>query len=135
MIYQLDTNTCVEFLRHGSTSNVATHLAAVPEEDIGISTIVIGELLFGALRSKNPILATSQVEAFVADYHVVLFDKDAAEEYASIREYLTSKGQVIGSNDMLIAATARLHGSILVTHNTAEFSRVRGLQLVDWQLP
>ena len=135
MIYQLDTNTCVEYLRHGSTSTVAAHLATVPEDDIGLSTVVIGELLFGALRSKKPILATSQVEAFVANYDIVLFDKDAAEEYAAIREYLTSQGQVIGSNDMLIAATARLHGSILVTHNTAEFSRVPGLRLEDWQLP
>ena len=59
MIYQLDTNTCVEFLRHGSTSNVAAHLAAVPEDDIGISTVVLGELLFGALHSKDPVLATS----------------------------------------------------------------------------
>ena len=35
---------------------------------------------------------------------------------------------------MLIAATARAHDLILVTHNTKEFSRVVGLQIEDWEV-
>ncbi len=50
-----------------------------------------------------------------------------------IRAELTSKGQLIGPNDLLIAATALAHGAILVTHNTAEFSRVPGLIIEDWE--
>lgn len=135
MIYQLDTNTCVECLRNPATSTVAVRLAAIPETDIGISTVVIAELLFGALRSKNPALASSQVEAFLAIYVHVGFDKSAAQEYAAIRNHLTRQGLMIGANDLLIAASARLHRSILVTHNTAEFRRVPGLRCEDWQIP
>ena len=46
---------------------------------------------------------------------------------------LTHAGQLIGPNDLLIAATALAHGAILVTHNTAEFSRVPGLLIEDWE--
>jgi len=42
------------------------------------------------------------------------------------------KGKVIGPADLIIAATARAAGAVLVTHNTKEFSRVPGLQIEDW---
>lgn len=42
-------------------------------------------------------------------------------------------GNAIGPNDMLIASIALVHGATLITHNTREFSRVRGLQIEDWE--
>lgn len=56
----------------------------------------------------------------------------AAEHYADIRGRLEKKGKVIGPADLIIAATARAAGAVLVTHNTKEFSRVPGLQIEDW---
>ena len=53
---------------------------------------------------------------------------------ACIRADLETRGVVIGGNDLWIAATALAHGATLVTNNTAEFSRVPGLQLEDWTL-
>jgi tRNA(fMet)-specific endonuclease VapC len=41
---------------------------------------------------------------------------------------------VIGRFDLQITAIALIHGLTLVTHNTAEFSRVTGLKLEDWQV-
>jgi tRNA(fMet)-specific endonuclease VapC len=61
------------------------------------------------------------------------FDNAAARDYATIRDHLFSAGQPIGPNDMLIAAIARTHGAALITHNVAEFSRVPGLTIDDWQ--
>ena len=63
------------------------------------------------------------------------FDDQAAEAYGRIRAYLTSAGQVIGANDMLIAAIALANSSTMVTHNTAEFIRVPGMFIEDWQVP
>ena len=63
------------------------------------------------------------------------FDDAAAEHYAQIRANLTSTGELIGPNDLIIAAIALTHNLTLVTHNTAEFSRVKTLQLEDWELP
>jgi tRNA(fMet)-specific endonuclease VapC len=42
---------------------------------------------------------------------------------------------LLDTNDMLIAAIALANGCTLVTHNTAEFSRVPGLVIEDWQVP
>jgi len=42
-------------------------------------------------------------------------------------------GKPIGPNDLMIAATALVHGAVLITHNTREFSRVEGLQIEDWE--
>ena len=63
---------------------------------------------------------------------VLAFDSDAAFEYGHIRHALKSQGNIIGANDMLIAAHARSMNLILVTHNTREFSRIPDLQLEDW---
>jgi tRNA(fMet)-specific endonuclease VapC len=48
---------------------------------------------------------------------------------------LEAVGNTIGPNDTLIAAIALVHNLTLVTHNTAEFIRVPGLSLEDWQIP
>jgi tRNA(fMet)-specific endonuclease VapC len=56
-----------------------------------------------------------------------------AEEYGLLRDELDRAGTPIGPNDLLIAATARAHGAILVTHNVREFSRVAELQLREWE--
>jgi tRNA(fMet)-specific endonuclease VapC len=60
------------------------------------------------------------------------FDLDAAREYARIRAGLELGGNVIGSNDLMIAAIAKAHDLIVVTHNVAEFMRVPGLRVEDW---
>jgi hypothetical protein len=57
----------------------------------------------------------------------------AAEEYGKARAHLAALGTPIGPNDLLIAAIALAHGLTVVTHNTAEFSRVRGLSIEDWE--
>ena len=63
------------------------------------------------------------------------FDDSAAEEYGRIRAHLANLGTPIGPNDLLIAAIALANKITLVSHNTAEFSRVPGLILEDWQIP
>ena len=71
---------------------------------------------------------------FLASMHQYPFDDSCIEHYGALRARLTRAGQLIGPNDLLIAATALAHGAILVTHNTAEFSRVPGLLIEDWEV-
>lgn len=61
------------------------------------------------------------------------FDDGCAEHYGQIRSGLEREGRPIGPNDLMIAATARAHGLTLVTHDSAEFARVPGLPLEDWE--
>ena len=134
MKYLLYTNTCVHFLRQGSNSPVAAHLAAANPGDVALCSVVVGELLFGALRSKDPAKSTLQVQTFAGGFPSLPFDDGAATEYARIRADLAAKGTPIGPNDLLIAAIALSQGLTLVTHNSAEFRRVVGLSLDDWQI-
>jgi tRNA(fMet)-specific endonuclease VapC len=63
------------------------------------------------------------------------FDDSCVDLYADIRSKLAAAGTPIGPIDTLIAAIALTHGVTLVTHNLAEFSRVPGLKIEDWELP
>jgi tRNA(fMet)-specific endonuclease VapC len=49
-----------------------------------------------------------------------------------MREELERKGQMIGNNDLWIAAHAKAAGLKLVTNNEREFRRVRGLKVQNW---
>jgi tRNA(fMet)-specific endonuclease VapC len=63
---------------------------------------------------------------------VLDFPGEAALDYGRIRADLKSRGAMIGANDLLIAAHARYLGLTLVTNNTREFGRVKGLKVENW---
>jgi tRNA(fMet)-specific endonuclease VapC len=131
----LDTNSCINHLRHGPASHVSTRLAAAPAGSVVLCSVVVAELLYGAYRSAHVARTLNQVQAFCSRFVSLPFDDRAAEEYGRLRAHLANAGTPIGPNDLLIASIALANGLVLVTHNTAEFSRVPGLALVDWQVP
>ncbi|MFO0803372.1 MAG: type II toxin-antitoxin system VapC family toxin [Gemmataceae bacterium] len=135
MSHLLDTNAWVDTLRRGASSKVEARIAAAPPGSVYLCSVVVGELLFGATH-RDPKYTASNLAAVAkirSGATSLPYDDRAAEEYARIREHLSRLGTLIGSNDMMIAAIAITNGLKLVTHNTAEFSRVPGLQLEDWQ--
>jgi tRNA(fMet)-specific endonuclease VapC len=134
MIYLLDTNVWVTVLRH-PTSSLAARFNALTPADIRVCSIVVAELRHGCLRSAKPAANRAGVDALLAPYVSLPFDDAAADQYAAIRHHLESAGQLIGPLDMQIAAIALANGCTLVTHNVAEFSRVPGLVIEDWQVP
>lgn len=99
--------------------------------------MVVAELLFGVERSDPAHRANSalRVEQLRQQFLSLPFDDTAAEPYGRIRADLAARGPIIGGNDLMIAAIALANGCTLVTHNTAEFSRVPGLVIEDWQTP
>jgi len=129
--YCLDTNTIVYFLK-GTHAGIRDRLAELQPQEVSVSEVVVAELLFGVKRSQQKAANLAKVKAFLAPIQRLAFDEKVSPYYAEIRADLTDRGELIGPNDLLIAATARAHGSRLVTHNTAEFSRVTGLKLEDW---
>lgn len=134
MIYLLDRNVCVRYVR-GSNLLVRQRLEAKAPQEIRLCSVVKAELYNGTLRSAKPAENRAKVDAFVAPYASSAFDDAAADLHATIRHHLETQGTPIGPYDLQIAAIARLHGFTLVTHNTSEFSRVPGLLLEDWELP
>jgi len=95
--------------------------------------MVAFELEYGTLKSKG-VRRRTLVNRWFADSLLVPFDHAAAMEAALIRVELEGQGITIGAMDALIAGTARSRGAILVTANTKEFSRVKGLRLANWTI-
>ena len=131
-MYLLDTNACIRILNNTSAPLVS-RLRVEDPSAIRLSSITKAELLFGARHSARVAANLRLLERFFAPFVSLPFDDRCAEHYSALREDLAARGQLIGPNDMLIAATARAHDLILVTHNTREFSRVIGLKFEDWE--
>jgi tRNA(fMet)-specific endonuclease VapC len=131
MTHLLDTNVCIVHLRGKGGGKVAAKLATMNPPDVAVCSIVVAELLYGALRSQDVAKNFANVRAFVQGFTSLPFDDAAAERHAEIRAALA--GKPIGPHDFLIAAIALANNLTLVTNNIAEFARVPGLQLEDWQ--
>jgi tRNA(fMet)-specific endonuclease VapC len=133
MSYLLDTNVWINALRQ-PTSSLAARFHTLTPADIRVCSVVVAELRHGCLRSAKAAANRAALDALLAPYLSLPFDDAAADRYAAIRHHLESIGQVIGPLDQQIAAIALANGCTLVTHNTAEFGRVPGLVIEDWQV-
>ena len=126
----LDTNIASSLMRlgQGPLWNKMHHFGA---HHIGISIISAAELRFGAALKGSKRLS-EEVEDFLAGIAVLPFAPPADEYYALIRAHLKRTGQIIGPNDLFIAAHARALDLTLVTDNIGEFSRVPDLRVENW---
>lgn len=126
----LDTNIVSDLVRspHGP---VMRHIVRVGAEAVCVSIITAAELRYGCAR-KGSAKLLANVEAILGSMQVLALDVPADAEYGGIRAELEAAGKPIGPNDLLIAAHAYSLGAILVTANTGEFTRIRGLQIENW---
>jgi tRNA(fMet)-specific endonuclease VapC len=131
--FLLDTNTCIYAMKGDAI--VLRAMARVSPDEVAISSISVAELWFGARKSTNPRRSRAAQDAFLEPLHVLDFDKQAAEEYATIREHLERRGAPTGERDQMIASIARAHHRTLVTNNLREFGRVPRLRVTDWMRP
>ena len=127
----LDTDTC-SYIMKRSNPAVLRRLQAVPVSDVCMSVITKSELLYGVDVSPRRTQDAGALAAFLPYVEVLDFPDAAALHYAEIRADLKKRGALIGANDLFIAAHARCLGLTLVTNNTAEFDRVKGLTLENW---
>ena len=128
----LDSNTISYYFRGDPL--VVPRMQALKPADVGVPAIVEYELRYG-LRRLPPEAAAPRFAALaklLQPLQVLPFDSECAAHAARIRAELESMGAPIGPHDTLIAATALRHQATLVTRNAREFSRVAGLQWVDW---
>lgn len=133
MTHLLDTNTCVAHLRFPDRIPIARRLEEMNASDVVLCSVVKAELTYGVLRSRDTASNLAKLARFFARFVSLPFDDAAAETYGHIRSELARKGTPIGPNDLMIAAIARANDLTLVTHNTAEFGRVSGLRIEDWE--
>lgn len=129
--YMLDTDMCSYIMKRSSEA-VLKRLQKTSVSDVCISVITKSELLFGVELSPRRQQDESALDAFLQFAEVLDFSDEAASHYAKIRADLKTRGAMIGSNDLFIAAHARSLGLVLVTNNTREFGRVRDLAIENW---
>jgi tRNA(fMet)-specific endonuclease VapC len=129
--YLLDTNICI-YIRQKRPEEVLRRFAKLRPGEAAVSVITYGELLYGALKSSNRAAALARLRELVHYLPALALPESAAEAYGAIRADLESKGEMIGNNDLWIAAHALASEFTLVTNNEREFRRVRGLKMRNW---
>ncbi len=130
MKYLLDTNAVVSFLRD-ARSKVVAQLSLHASDEVGVSSIVLHELFYGAYYGLQTARNLQAMEALRLAW--IDFDLEDARVSGEIRAELDRLGKPIGPYDVLIAGQAKARNLILVTHNLREFSRVPGLRVEDWE--
>lgn len=130
LAYLLDTNIVIYVMKRRPLE--VLHLFNQNAGRMAISNITLAELHHGAEKSSRASDNLRAIEDFCSRLEVLPYGPYAAQHYGSIRAALEKMGQPIGINDVHIAAHARSEGLMVVTNNTAEFTRVPGLQVANW---
>ena len=132
-IYMLDTDTCI-FLLRGESPVLAAHVRSVPIQQQVMSAVTFAELTYGVQASAAAKRKQNQAVLDSLSLHLAVLDwpQEAAPHYAEIRLDLKKRGAQLGAADLMIAAHARVIGAVVVTNNTKDFGRVKGLQVENW---
>ena len=131
MKFILDTDICIYIIKQ-KPREVLERFNDYKVGDIGISSISIAELQYGASKSLHPQKNTNALNEFIAPLEIAAFDEQAVQYYGEVRAFLEKRGTPIGSMDTLIGAHALSLGVTLVTNNVREFQRIKELSLVNW---
>ncbi len=133
-VYMLDTDIS-SYIMKRTHDTVLSRLQKVAVSDVCISAITKAEMMYGVEVSPRRHKDQAALNEFLRYVAALDFPETAALDYARIRADLKARGTMIGGNDLLIAAHALSSGLTLVTNNTREFSRVRGLNIENWTDP
>ncbi len=129
MKYLRDTNAVIGLLAGNAALSFRDHRPAPTK--FSLSVIAMQELFYGAYKSQRSEENITRLEAL--RFAVLEFDKEDARQAGEIRAVLAAIGRPVGPYDVLIAGQARSRALTLITRNTSEFARVRGLRFENWE--
>lgn len=129
--YMLDTNICI-YIRQSRPPKVLARFRRLKPGDAVLSVITYGELVYGAEKSQHKTKALQQLTDLAQLLPVISLPEEAAQAYGEVRAALGRQGQIIGNNDLWIAAHAKAANLTLVTNNEREFKRIPGLKVRNW---
>lgn len=120
-----DTNVLSEPLRPRPEPRVLAWLAEHGEE-LAITTITVGELLYGARRlpqgkRKDELIAAVESLVASAAERVLPYDERAAQRYAELRTRREAEGRSVSVEDTMIAAICLAGGHDVATRNVRDF--------------
>jgi tRNA(fMet)-specific endonuclease VapC len=129
MSFLIDTDICSTHLKSGG--NLSSRFIQYSGR-LHLSVITLGELYTWALRKNAPTKHLESIMAYLSDVSILDVNHEIAQTFGTIRAQLFDQGIVVPGMDIMIAATALVHGLTLVTHNTKHFENISGLKIVDW---
>ena len=134
MTYLLDTNACIALINKRPPSvRTYMHQELSRGSEVYTSSIVVFELWYGVSKSQRREANTQVLIGFLSGpIHSVAFDNEDARVAGEIRAEMEAAGRPVGDYDLLIAGQALRHKMTLVTANTKEFGRIKGLSSQDW---
>ena len=127
MIYLLDTDTCIYWLKN--ITSVTNKIQTIGWENICICNITVAELYFGAYNSQKVAENLTRAENFIQNIAVITLDNNAVKKFGELKAELRKIGQQVADFDLLIASVALTRNYILVTNNTRHYSRISELKL------
>jgi len=125
--YLLDTNIVIALFADDTA--VKENLAKADE--VFVPSIAIGELCFGARKSRRVKENLERIDEFVANSVVLGCDAETARRYGEIKNALRIKGRPLPENDIWIAAIALQHDLPLVTRDE-HFNEIESLKVAAW---
>lgn len=131
MKLMLDTNICIAIIKQ-KPKDILRKFNDYQVGQVCISSVTLAELRYGVAKSQYHQKNQAALDEFILPLEVADFDEAAADYYGRLRAGLERQSTPIGALDTMIAGHALSLNVTLVTNNTREFSRVAGLQLLDW---
>lgn len=125
--FLLDTNIVSAFFQNDA--DISQRIRAASR--VFLSSTVVGELILGALGSRNSIENLARVESLARSCVVLSCDESTAVIYANFKFALRRSGRAIPDNDIWIAAVASQHGLCLATRDH-HFQMIEGISLEYW---
>lgn len=129
MKYLLDTSWIIMHLR-GATSYTRA-IRQIGKDKIGVSIVSVAKLHEGVARAKDPKVAKSSLDTFLADKTIVQITSETCRIFGEEKARLRRDNLLEGDFDTLIAAACLQHGSVLLTTNREHFKRFPGLLIIE----
>jgi tRNA(fMet)-specific endonuclease VapC len=131
--YLFDTDAITNIFKPRPSRKLLRRLGDISKNQQFISSITVGEIVYGAMKSERPKFHLDNLEkVLLPRVNLLPFDSRAAFYYGRLRAELEQKGRPLGHADLQIAATALANGLTLVTGNTRHFVIIDDLKVENW---
>lgn len=132
-MFLFDTDIITNIFKKNPSQKLSNKLSGIPREKQFISTITIGEIVYGARKSKNAEYHFNNLNnILLPTVNILSFDSKSAFVYGNLRAQLELQGKGLPNLDLQIASIAIANDLILVTGNIKHFKRIDKLKIENW---
>jgi tRNA(fMet)-specific endonuclease VapC len=131
-VYVFDTDVLSLLMKGRLPSGARARLDRVPQSRAMTTSVTLGELVYGAVRSSKPSHWLEAIAVVVDRLECLPFDAPAARRYGELRAHLEGRGRRLDDPDLRIASICSSRDLVLVSGNARHFARVPDLRFENW---